>query len=53
MTTPQVTMTKARIASFLAKLKASKEAARHCKAMEQAMPTTIRYQRMARQEQRA
>ncbi len=53
MSTPQVTMTKARIASFLAKLKASKEAARHCKDMEQPVVTTIRYQRMAHQEQRA
>lgn len=53
MSTPQVTMTKARIASFLAKLKANKEAARHCKDMDQTMATTIRYQRMAHQEQRA
>lgn len=53
MNTPQVLMTKARIASFLAKVKASKEAARHCKDMEHPVPTTIRYQRMAGQEQRA
>lgn len=52
MSTPQVTMTKARIASFLAKVKASKKDSRHCKDMEQPMVTTIRYQRMTGQEQR-
>jgi len=52
MTTPQVLMTKVRIASFLAKLKAHKEEARHCKDMEQPVATTIRYQRMAGREQR-
>jgi len=53
MTTPQVLMTKARIATFLARIKASKAAkAQRCMAMDQAVPTTIRYQRRAGQEQR-
>ena len=49
----QATETKARITAFLAKIKASKEEARHYKDMEQPVPTTIRYQRMAGQGQRA
>ena len=53
MRTLQATEAKARITAFLAKIRASKETARHYKDMEQTMPTTIRYQRMASQEQRA
>ena len=53
MRTLQAHEAKARITTFLAKVKASKEAARHFKDMEQPVVTTIRYQRMAAQEQRA
>lgn len=53
MRTLQANEAKARITAFLAKVKASKEETRHYKDMEQPVPTTIRYQRMASQEQRA
>ena len=53
MRTLQATEAKARITAFLAKVKASKEEARHYKDMDQSISTTIRYQRMAGQEQRA
>jgi hypothetical protein len=46
-------MTRARIAHFLAKIKASKKASRPCNGMEQPLVTPIRHQRMAGQEQRA
>ena len=53
MRTLQAHEAKARITHVLAKVKASKEEARHYKDMDQTMATTIRYQRMAAQEQRA
>jgi hypothetical protein len=49
----QATEAKARIAAFLARVKASKAAARHYKDMDQSVVTTIRYQRKASREQRA
>ena len=54
MSTPYVVMTKARIAAFLAKVKAHKAARPSApRDLEQIFPTTIRYQRMgAGQEQR-
>lgn len=46
MSTPQVLMTKARIATFLSKLKAIQAArARSGLELERTMATTIRYQR--------
>ena len=53
MRTLQANEAKARFTAFLAKIKASKEAseARRYEDMADTMPTTIRYQRMAGQEQ--
>lgn len=53
MRTLKTSEAKARFNAFLAKVKASKEEARHCKNMEQPVPTTIRDQRVAGQEERA
>jgi hypothetical protein len=54
MRTLQAVEAKARFTVFLAKVKASKAAseARHYEDMPHTRPTTIRYQRMASQEQR-
>jgi hypothetical protein len=52
MRTLQANEAKARITSFLAKVKARKEETRHYKDMELPAVTTIRYQRMAGREQR-
>lgn len=55
MRTLQANEAKARFTAFLAKVKASKEASetRRYEDMPHTMPTTIRYQRMASQEQRS
>jgi hypothetical protein len=54
MRTLQANEAKARITAFLAKVNAGREAseARHYEDMPHTVPTTIRYQRMAGQEQR-
>jgi len=54
MSTPKVEITKARIAAFLARIKASKAASPlPYPALDPNMPTTIRYQRIGGPEQRA
>ena len=54
MRTPQAHEAKARISTFLAQVRASKESEiRTCKDADPMPSTTIRYRRMAAQEQRA